>query len=273
MGPKLLRVDKNGTKYWVDTTCPKCNGKGAIDAYYYNAQGICFLCGGSGQYETQWKEYTPEYEAKLAERRLARARKQAPEKNARFLKSIGFSEDGKTWIVLGKTYDIKEDLKAAGCRWHNLLGWHFDHSNNGFDCFELSIDEVTTLSYAGEYIWNAYSDVVDYVNEKREQYAPEKPVSVSTFIGKPGDKVALKVTLQHVFTYTTHFTYMGELAYIYKFKDEEGNLIIWKTSKSYKINDGWTGEITGTVKEHSEYNDEKQTVLTRCKLKDLRKEA
>lgn len=266
MAPKLLRIDKNGTKYWADDTCPKCGGKGVIDAYYYNEQGVCFLCGGSGSHETHWKEYTPEYEAKLAERRIARAKKKAPELNAKFLKSIGFSADGKAWVVLGKTYDIKEDLKAAGCKWHNLIGWHFDHADNGFDCFELCIDEITSLSYAGEYIWNSYTEVVDYINEKREQYAPKKSVSTSDYIGAVGDKITCAVTLAHVFMYRTHFSYKGEPAYIYKFTDAAGNTIIWKTSKHFSINDGWIGMITGTVKEHSEYKEERQTILTRCKL-------
>ena len=86
-----------------------------------------------------------------------------------------------------------------------------------------------------------------------------------------GDKLCVDVVLQKVFTYETHFTYRGETAYIYKFTDDAGNTITWKTSKDLEIPEGWTGQIRGTVKEHSEYRGDKQTVLTRCKI--IEKEA
>lgn len=265
MAPKLLRVDKNGTKYWADSTCPKCGGSGYISAYYYNAQGVCFLCGGNGYHETHWKEYTPEYQAKLTERRLAKARKAAPEKNAKFLRQAGFSEDGRAWIVTGNTYEIKDELKAAGCKWHNLIGWHFDHAENGFSCFELSIDEITTKSRADEYIWEDYDFIAAYIKDLKVKNAPK---TGSEYVGEVGSKLELAVTLKRVFTYETHYSYAGELAYIYKFADAEGNTITWKTSKFFEIGEGWTGLIAGTVKEHSEYRGDKQTVLTRCKLKE-----
>lgn len=260
---KLLRVDKNGTKYWFETKCPKCGGTGHIDFYNHVENGICFQCDGSGYYETSWKEYTPEYRAKLDARRLAKAKKLAPEKNAKFLKKAGFSEDGKAWVVVGNTYEIKEQLKEAGCKWHNLIGWHFDHETTEFNCFEMSIDEVTSLSHAGEYLWDAYSDVVEYVKEQRDKHAPK---SDSEFVGNIGDKVDMKLTYKQYFTFETHYSYYGELNFIYKFADENGNTIVWKTSKALELNEGQQYEVKGTIKEHNEYKGDKQTVLTRCKI-------
>ena len=70
--------------------------------------------------------------------------------------------------------------------------------------------------------------------------------------------------------------YGTETVYIHTFKDEAGNKIVWKTTStiSYWDEDGnlayyEEGEkvrLRGTVKEHSEYKDEKQTVLTRCRI-------
>lgn len=68
-----------------------------------------------------------------------------------------------------------------------------------------------------------------------------------------------------VHTYETHFTYYGELNFIYKFKDQNDNTIIWKTSNK-DLEEGKTYRIKGTIKEHSEYDGDKQTVLTRCKI-------
>ena len=54
--------------------------------------------------------------------------------------------------------------------------------------------------------------------------------------------------------------------HIYTFRDDKGDAIIWKTSKCLGIENGVMVHIKGTIKEHSEYEDEKQTVITRCKV-------
>ena len=52
--------------------------------------------------------------------------------------------------------------------------------------------------------------------------------------------------------------------YVNTFEDADHNVLIWKTgSTSYAVGDVVT--LKGTVKEHSQYRDTKQTVLTRCK--------
>jgi hypothetical protein len=47
-------------------------------------------------------------------------------------------------------------------------------------------------------------------------------------------------------------------------KDAEGRVIIWWASGEAEwVKEGETYEITGTIKEHGEYNGRKQTVLQR----------
>ena len=73
MAARVIKIDKNGTKYWADERCRKCGGEGYIRGYEYIEGGICFKCGGSGKEPTYtWKEYTPEYERVLAARREVR---------------------------------------------------------------------------------------------------------------------------------------------------------------------------------------------------------
>lgn len=139
----LVKVDKNGTKYFADNKCRKCYGKGFIYGYEHIDGARCWDCGATGIEKTYyWKEYTPEYAAKLAERRRQKAIKKAPERNREFFKRNGFDESGRAWVVLGNTFDIKDSLKAAGAKFDYLIGWHFDKSDNGFDCFEISIADV-----------------------------------------------------------------------------------------------------------------------------------
>lgn len=65
-----LRTDKNGTKYYANYTCPRCGGAGGGNQWIYTGW-TCYECGGTGERSTPVieKEYTPEYAAKLEERR------------------------------------------------------------------------------------------------------------------------------------------------------------------------------------------------------------
>lgn len=260
----LIKVDKNGTKYYADYTCPRCGGAGGADAWAYTGW-TCYECGGSGKAIKPriTKIYTPEYSAKLAEKRHARAVAKAPEDNARLFKKLGMNEEGKAWIVIGKTFEIKDELKEAGAKYNDFLGWHFDHEVSKYACFEISIEEIAEKDDVG--VWELFDTwwISKIIKEKRDANAPK---TESEYVGEVGQKISLEVTLKRIFTFETHFTYMGETAYIYKFADANGNTITWKTAKFFEIEEGWSGKISGTIKEHSEYRGDKQTVLTRCKI-------
>ena len=260
---KLIRIDRNGTKYYEETQCPKCGGNGYINGYEHIEGGVCFLCGGTGNYTTHWKEMTPEYAQKLADRRLAKARAKSAERNAQYLKKLGFSEDGKAWIVLGNTYEIKDELKAAGAKFHNLLGWHFDHEDNGFDCFEISTDDVMYETI--EYTLDLKADwmIIEFIKEQKALHAPK---STSEYVGEIGDKIEAKLTFKSEHSFETHYTYYGELNFIYKFADQDGNIIVWKTTKCLDLKEGEEYIVKGKIKDHNEYKGEKQTILTRCKI-------
>ena len=262
---QLIRTDKNGTKYYVEHRCWKCNGKGYIHGYEHVFGGICFDCNGSGIADRPrtYKEYTPEYAAKLAERRRSKALAKAPEANRKFFEKEGFDENGITYVVIGDTYSIKDELKESGAKFNNLFGWHFNHADNGYNCFEVNISEVGTLTDVGTWMLNEYHEVIDYVKSKRDEFAPK---SDSKYIAEVGETVKVNVTLMNVFTYKTHFSYYGETNYIYKFADEQGNVIVWKTSSGQDVEEGKNYTIKGKVKELSEYKGERQTVLTRCRI-------
>lgn len=55
--------------------------------------------------------------------------------------------------------------------------------------------------------------------------------------------------------------------YLYSFKDADGNVFVWKTSKGLAIENDTQVRVTGTIKEYSEYKEVKQTILTRCNIK------
>lgn len=265
MNATLVKTDKNGTEYYADYTCPKCGGNRYLDCYAHVEGGVCFKCGGSGVLEKPitYKVYKPEYAKKLADRRFEKACKKAPEVNRNFFKSFGLNENGDSWIVLGDTYSIKEELKAAGARFSPEIGWHFDHDDNGYDCFKLTIDEIAEKDIVGVWQLLPVYEIEGIIKDHKAKLAPK---STSEYIGTVGDKIQLKVKYLTQFIYHTNYSYYGETHFIYKFSDENGNTLIWDTSSCQELKEGDSYTIKGTIKDHSEYKGDKQTVLNRCRI-------
>lgn len=264
MNAILDKIDKNGTKYYHTTTCWACGGTGTRPEYMHVENGRCFVCDGSGYKYKAWKEYTPEYQEVLNERRLARYRKNADKTNAEFFKKEGLNENGEAWICLGNTFAIKDQLKEAGARYNAWLGWHFDHEMP--NTVKLSVDDMCEKNICNEYSFKP----VNFIKQAIEANFPEEYKSHSQYIGEVGDKLTVEVKLIDIKHYTTHISYYGEFHSVYVFADMSDNTIIWDTtSLNVDIKPDQHCTITGKVKEHKEYHGVKQTVLTRCKLSEI----
>jgi hypothetical protein len=103
---------------------------------------------------------------------------------------------------------------------------------------------------------------------------------VSEYVGNVGDKISVKVKYVNTYSYDTNFG----AANIHLFMDDNGNIFKWSTnskleytvkdnrssySQWYYLDKGATIQLTGKIKDHSEYHNQKQTVLTRCKYEVL----
>ena len=108
-------------------------------------------------------------------------------------------------------------------------------------------------------------DEKNELEKKRRIEKQEKAV----FLGEVKEILELTVTYEKKFSvYSQYGT-----VFVYKFSDDNGNVLIWKTSTglyySYGAKEGDKIQIKGRVKEHNNYKGEKQTVLTRCKVKKI----
>lgn len=272
----LERIDRNNTHYYTDCRCPKCGGTGYISYYNHVDGGVCFLCGGSGRYGTKVTVRTVEYQEKLNAQRLERARKTAGKRNAEYLHMMGFSKDGRAWLVMGNTYEIKDQLKAAHCRWDPYFGWHFDHHVSEFPCVEISISdkipcidengndsECTLGMYAedGTLYMAPQGDISRWVDSLRYKWKVDHAPRTEYF-GNVNDKVELDLEVVHIGGYETMYGFTT----VYTFTDSGSHQFVWKTSSSLgEINAGDSLKLKGTIKAHSEYQGLKQTELTRCK--------
>lgn len=109
--------------------------------------------------------------------------------------------------------------------------------------------------------------------EKAEREAKEAEIkalkAISQHVGQVGDKVEIKGTYVRSGSWEqkSFSGYGTEIMYVHTFKDYDGNVFTWKTQKGLgQMNWGEPVIIKGTIKNHCEYKDEKQTELTRCKV-------
>lgn len=108
--------------------------------------------------------------------------------------------------------------------------------------------------------------------EKAEREAEEARIkaekAISQHVGQVGDKVEINGSYVRSGSWQqkSFSGYGTDTMYIHTFKDADGNVFIWKTQKFLDLNYGEPVILKGTIKNHSEYKDEKQTELTRCKV-------
>lgn len=276
-----FKIDKNGTKYYLDNKCKKCGGAGIIPHYAYIDGGVCWECGGSGiaPKPAVIKVYTPEYEQKLAERRAKRQAKQdaerkakAGEHNAELLEKHGFNAEGITYMVLGNTYAMKDELKELGCKFDNYIGWHSATELDGYDTAPIKAEDMFNTNHVGELFGYGWKDgVVEMVDKLRHEYDVQQ--CTSEYVGEIGTKIECELTLVGAFSYEVKsFSGYGmSTMHAYVFEDANGNNFVWKTSAylwhdDKPVESGESIKVKATVKDHQEYNDKKQTVLQRVKI-------
>lgn len=243
-----------------------------------NANGVCFQCGGSGVIRKEVRLYTEsEYNAaqKASERAKAKKEEEAAaarkklvedsEKNKKeWWTKNGVGEDGLIWIVFGDTYAVKERLKELGCRFSPVLKWYSPvpiEVPAGCGLLSIPFDEV--------YEWNPHMKNAFFYEDAQKKV--EKLIQVaegpsnSEYVGTVGERLR-NITVR----YDSTRGFMSKWGYnfIYQFKIGE-NILIWITQKELNFKAGDVVDLTGTIKEHQEYNAVKQTYLTRCIIKKI----
>lgn len=110
----------------------------------------------------------------------------------------------------------------------------------------------------------AFTKATERKIERENRLEKEKSESeISQYVGEVGKRVSVKIVSHKIVT--SWDTEYGTVR-IYKFVDENGNVLVWKTSKYIEKDEDEKFVLTGTVKEHKEYRGTKQTELTRCKI-------
>ena len=84
--------------------------------------------------------------------------------------------------------------------------------------------------------------------------------AASVHVGTVGGKFSGRLSL----AFQTTFENAYGNTYVYSFRDDVGNIVVWKASSNQDLTTGKSYYVRGTIKAHDQYKDAAQTVLTRC---------
>lgn len=152
-------------------------------------------------------------------------------------------EDAMNWIKSISEQELKSDYM------HNLKVMCNEEYIGG--------KELNTICS----LISTYRKAIERENAKRRNFEINKS---SNYVGSIGVRSDFVVTIERVIEYDT----MYGTSYVNIMRDDEENIVVWKGSKTA----GQIGEkivIKGTVKEHKEYNNVRQTYISRCKVMEV----
>lgn len=133
------------------------------------------------------------------------------------------------------------------------------------DAFSVTMKSIFSCGYFDRhtlgYFCYAVTGYRKYMEYQRAQKEMESRKNLSTWIGEVGNKVCTEVqSCECVYSTVGQF---GDY-FLYRFVDNSGNVLMWGTSKGLMTDK--VASISGTIKSLDTYRDEKQTVLTRCRV-------
>ena len=169
MTKKLIKIDKNGTKYYRERVpCWRC-GNIAGGLYIVgtnNGQlvpsgldnGICWKCHGDGYIWETTKEYTPEHLAKLEKERARRAAKREAENAAKAAEINAEKERKERERAEAIAAQIAEhDAKAAESKRSHYVGKIGDKIE-----FTATVKRSFSYEKSGFYDWQT---IIAYIHE------------------------------------------------------------------------------------------------------------
>lgn len=167
-----------------------------------------------------------------------------------------YAHDVDHWEQISKA---DEELAEKAIEWATALS----ESGKDLSDYEHNINvlavsgaiEFRSCGYAASII-NAYQRATD----PRPAYVPK----VSNYLGEKGKKIDLVGTFKHVSPTNGRFP-----GYRYTFADDDGNLVVWFTGINLDIERGSKCHVAGKVKDHSEYNNVKSTIVSHCSVETV----
>jgi len=214
-------------------------GRGRDDGKIY-VKSACPRCGGSGSFS-----FTPRYGTRCFECDVASGGKR-----------IGWKwEPVERRVRREKRQIAAERKRAAAVAERERADREFMESIDGFVPMDALIESLNAL-------------------REREQ---QRKRDALQWIGDAGERLDIWVSVDAIIEFPGYDYYTGReiTKTLVKSKTDDGNLVVWYAT-SYAMFPGDNDErirIRGTVKDHSMYDGERQTVVNRVKIMDAEKPA
>lgn len=186
-------------------------------------------------------------------------------KNSKYYRSqkevLGF-EKGYIHLILGINENNENWVRESKARYTRMWGWYWPSH----------LDLPETIPSGTKFVKLDW-ETVSLDNEKlMPEGQIERAVSSilyeptdSVHVGKVGERLDLILIVKKAIKIDTDYG----TSTMHIMSDYDGNTFIWTTGvKTLVTNQEY--EIRGTVKAHSEYHGDKQTILTRCTAKELK---
>ena len=182
-----------------------------------------------------------------------------------YFEKNGFSETGKTYVVVGEdSYSIKDWLKEQGCKYNPFLKWHSAQTfklPKDFQWVVFDFDDIMT--------WNEEEEDAIYLETAKNTIEKSinlvTPPSKSEYLGAVGERLR---NLTAILSSRRTFNGIYGLTYIYTFY--RGNdCLVWFSQVELNIPDGSVVDLTGTVKAHEEFRGVHTTKINRCIVKEI----
>lgn len=156
--------------------------------------------------------------------------------------------------------NIDDEYITAALDWAKSWDGHEynDYRDNLKVIASMDYCEYKHLGYLAS-LYMAYDREMEREVKRMER---NKERAQSKYIGEVKERITC--TLKSAKVLTAWENQWGT-TFLYEFVTEDGDILIWKTSKCLSDEEEIT-TITGTVKAHNEFRGIKQTELTRCKI-------
>lgn len=244
--------DKGKPVVYRQTKCGRCGGAGGSDKWKHTGW-TCYQCGGHGKGPVVAdKLYTAEQLVKMNDAQAKRDAKKASERAAADAKRKADQDARRAQFLIDNAEILK--LVEELAKTESFIG----------DILHTCIDRAAISERQVEVIRNKQAEIARK--------------AASAYIGEVGQRVDFICTLK------TFRKFEGQYGstYLHIMHTQDGQTVKYMGSnllgggewKKYGYSDyeyipnGSSIEFKATIKEHTEYNGEKQTVVARPKLKE-----
>lgn len=183
------------------------------------------------------------------------SRKMAGEKQMQSTDGDAFGMMHNTKIDYGRQITDKErELASKTIEWAAALS----ESDKQLTDYEHNIS-VLAASGAIEYRSSGYAASMINAYQVAKGTRPELVRKTSAHVGEKGKKLVFEGILKQATATNGRFPGIR-----YGFEDDAGNLMVWFTGQNVELDKGERYRVSCKVKDHSEYNNVKSTIVSHC---------